>query len=239
MKKKKITQSILVTALVISSFTSSFAQNADGMNNSLQTSNNKYANQGFYGGIHVTPQLSWMINKDDINNSDYKTESRFGAAFGLAGGYCFNNYVGVELNALYSLEGKKYKAGSREYTQKSEYIKVPLLFTYTTRPATFMFLGKIGPQLNILSQAKVDPAIVNGVTISDDKEQFKNVVIGGVASAGARYTIANNLWLDASLRYDITFSRVEDKSYKYFPAGRADTHNMTAGLEIGLNYLFK
>lgn len=198
-----------------------------------------YPTQGFYGGIRVTPQLSWMLNKTDIDNSSYKTESRFGVALGLAGGYCFTDHIGAEVNAVYSMEGKKYKISGKEYTQKVDYIKIPLLFVYTTRPSTFMFLGKIGPQLNILSSAKISPAIVNSTTISDNKKQFENAVFGAAASAGVRYAIMDNLWLDASIRYDLSFTNVENKNYEHYPAGRSDTHNMTTGLEIGFNYLFK
>jgi len=229
---------LFTTALALLPFLPCLGQNLSS-NDQEEAVHSTYPTQGFYIGIRATPQLSWMINKTDIDASGYKTLNRFGANFGLAGGYSFNDHIGAEVNVLYSLDGKRYKVSGKEYTQKVNYFKIPLLFVYTTQPATFMFLGKIGPQLNILSMAKVSPAITNGTTISDNKDQYETTVLGAVANAGARYAVIDNLWIDASIRYDISLTNVENKSYKYFPSGRSDTHNMTLGLEIGLNYLFK
>ncbi len=197
------------------------------------------ASTSFYLGVRGIPQLSWMVNKDDIDNSSYETQTKFGAGFGLAGGYNFTDHSGVELDALYSIEGKKYKLGGTEYNQKLNYLKVPLMFTYATAPATFRFIGKIGPQINILSVAEINPALVNGTKITDNKDAYNDFVFGAVASAGARYAITDMLSLEALLRYDISFTKVENDSYKLFPAGRSNTYNMTAGLEIGLNYLIQ
>lgn len=58
-------------------------------------------------------------------------------------------------------------------------------------------------------------------------------------SGGGRYNINKYLSVDASLRYDVTFTNVENNTHPWFAAGRADTYNMTAGVEIGVNYILR
>lgn len=236
MKKSIVTTAAIMLAM---SFTPAFAQPSAPYADQEETIHSTYPTGGFWVGIRAVPQMSWMVNSDDLDNAGYKTMNKFGAAFGLAGGYNFDDHLGVELNAFYSMEGKRYKLTGIEYTQKMDYLKIPLLFTYTTRPANFMFLGKIGPQLNILNRAKIDPAIINGGVVSDNKDHFENIAVGGAVSAGVRYAATDNIWIDASVRYDMSFTNVENSSNNYFPAGRANTYNMTTGIEIGINYLLK
>jgi hypothetical protein len=96
------------------------------------------------------------------------------------------------LDVLYSLQGQKYEAvsGNDETNVKLGYVKVPLMFTYNSDPArTVSFTGKIGPQLSILSSAKIEDE--NDVEIVNDAEDhYESVSIGGVASAGAQFRLS-------------------------------------------------
>ncbi len=194
---------------------------------------------GFYAGPRAIPQASWMVNKNDMRTPGYRNTTQMGSAFGLLAGYNTRERKGGEIGVLYSSEGKQYRLNGREFTQRLNYIKTSLQFVYTSKPSALMLVGKLGPQLSILSAAKIDPGSVDGHIVTDSRDQFENTVLGGVANIGGRYFIDNGLWLDATLRYDVNFSIVENNRYKYYPVGRADTYNMTAGLEIGINYLIR
>lgn len=194
----------------------------------------------FYFGIRAIPHVSWLENLDDLNNSQdkYKTEIKWGAGFGVGGGYNFNDNIGISIDVLYSMQGSRYMFRKIEYTQSLNYLNVPVLFVYTTDPAPVLFIGKVGPQVGFLTGAKVDPASPNNSEgITNNKEQFNDIVIGGVLSGGARCIISDKLFLDILLRCDISFFNAENSSYKYYSSDRADTRNITAGIEIGANYL--
>lgn len=227
---KKITLGLIIATMVM------FENRAIAQ---YETPGGNYTNTGFYVGVRGIPQLSWMINKDDADNSNYETQAKFGVGFGVGAGYNFTENMGVALDALYSIQGKRYKLGNTEYNQRLDYIKIPLMFTFVSNPAPVMFTAKIGPQLSILTLGEIDPVIVNGLVTSDNKAHFENLVFGGAASAGARFAITGNLWIDATLHFDATFTDVENKGHALFPAGRANTYNMTPGIEIGANYLIK
>jgi hypothetical protein len=38
-------------------------------------------------------------------------------------------------------------------------------------------------------------------------------------------------------RFDYDFTKAEDRSNPYYPAGRPKTYNMTTGIEVGLKYM--
>jgi hypothetical protein len=40
-------------------------------------------------------------------------------------------------------------------------------------------------------------------------------------------------------RFDYDFTNAEDVSFVYYPLGRANTRNMTTGLEVGLKYMLR
>jgi opacity protein-like surface antigen len=202
---------------------------------SLAAFNKASAQKGFSLSVKGTPQFSWLLNSDDKDNNLYSRKSTFNASFGIGGAYNFDQHFGVGLDVLYALQGQKYDLSGTEFHQKTDYIKLPLMFLYNTNPAKpVSFIAKVGPQLSILTSAKLDNK--DGDELADNKDAFKDITFGGVAVAGVQFKLNSTLFLTAAARYDYDFTNAENKDYAGYPAGRADTHNSTAGLEVGLKY---
>lgn len=218
------------------------AQNNPAVGNDASSNNN--SDNHFYCGIRVVPHGSWLENLDDLNNyqDKYKTKTKWGTGVGVGGGYSFSKNIGVAVDVLYSMQGSRYMFRNVEYDQSVNYLNVPIMFVYTTDPAPVLFVGKVGPQLGFLTGAKIDPTFKNSEYnkyVSDNKEQFNDIIIGGVLSGGARCTLSDKLFLDVLLRCGVSFFNAENDTYKYYRAGRGSTHNVTVGIEMGLNYLFE
>lgn len=201
---------------------------------SLAVTHSLNAQKGFSVSVKGTPQFSWMNNSDDNDNNSLNNKSKFGANFGLGTQYNFTNNIGVGLDVLYSLQGRKYDLAGKEYDQKNEYIKIPLYFSYNTDPSKkIAFVGKLGPQLSILANSKLDG---ENLTKADTKDRYKDITFGGMANAGVQFAIASDIYLNTGIRYDYDFTNAEDDSYRSYPAGRAKTYNSSIGLEVGLKY---
>ena len=208
---------------------------------SVFTVNKATAQQEFSLSVKATPQFSFLENKDDNNNGNYSRKATFNANFGIGGAYNFTNQLGIGVDVLYSLQGQRYKLSNTntEYYQKNDYLKIPLYFSYNTNASKAVsFIGKIGPQVSIISSSKLDDKDGNKI-IGDSKDRYKSATFGAMALAGMQYKLDKNLFLSTAVRYDYDFTNAEDDSYSGYTAGRAKTYNMTAGLEVGLKYVFK
>jgi hypothetical protein len=205
---------------------------------SLAALNQASAQKGFSLSVKGTPQFSWLQNSSDNDNNSFSRKTTFNTNFGIGGAYNFTDHLGVGLDVLYSLQGQKYDLAGTEFRQKTDYLKLPLMFLYNTNPAKpVSFIAKAGPQLSILTSAKLDNK--DGDELADNKAAYKSVTFGGVAVAGVQFRLDQTLFLTAAARYDYDFTNAENKDYAGRTPGRADTHNMTAGLEVGLKYLLK
>jgi len=206
----------------------------------LTVSKKANAQQGFSVSVKATPQFSFLQNSDDRDNSIIDRKGTFNGNFGIGAGYNFTPSLGVGIDAVYSLQGQKYKflgAGmGREINQKLNYVKVPVYFTYTYNPdKPVSFIGKVGPQVSFLTSSKLTDN--NGNTLkSNTKDHFKDVTYGGMAAAGVQFKLDKRMYLTTMARFDYDFTNAEDKNDAFYP-GRAKTYNMTAGLEVGLKYM--
>lgn len=201
---------------------------------SVAAINNAQAQSGVSFSIKGTPAATWMNISNDRDNSTTEFDPMFGASFGIGAGYEFNKYIGVELDALYSLQGRSFKTAGVESRQRVNYVKVAPMFTYTIPTSGIVsFVGKVGPQLSILTDAKYSDK--DGNTIKEDmKDQYESVTFGGVANIGAQFQLSKSLFLTTGLRYDMDFTNAENKDFGEYPSGRNTTLNSTAGLEVGL-----
>lgn len=185
--------------------------------------------------VKGTPQLSWMNNSDDKDLPGFDSKSKFAANFGLGVEYAFTKKIGIGLDALYSLQGRKFDYSGTEFNQKNNYIKIPLYVSYTAPLSKGVsFTGKLGPQLSILTDSKLE----SGSQETDTKNQYKDLTFGGMANAGVEFALSKNVFLNTGVRFDYDFTNAEDKDYASYPAGRAKTYNSTLGLEVGLKYRF-
>lgn len=219
---------------------------ATGILGSFNTLN---AQKGLQLGIEGSPQFSWLVNADDINDSKFDDLNAFNGAFGISTQYGFTEKFGVGLNVLYSYQGDKYVWRGLERYKTLQYIKVPVMFTvhlHSVNNEALVFTGKVGPQLNILTDAKLLDQDGNRI-LSNYKNAFAPVDLSLMLSAGIGYMLTDNIVLDAALRYDAGITNAEDSD---FPSNihnpfeskqsgsRAMTSNMTLGLTVGLRYNF-
>jgi hypothetical protein len=197
---------------------------------------NVNAQKGFNLSVKATPEFSFLLNKDDNDNSLYDSKATFNTNFGIGAGYNFTDNVGVAIDGLYSMQGQKYELSGNEYNQKVNYIKVPVYFTYNSNPAKVIsFSGKIGPQVSFLSTSKLTDN--DGKDVADDtNDHYEKATFGGAAEAGIQIKLQSDLFLTTGVRFDVDFTNAEDKDFTSYPAGRAKTYNMTSGLEVGLKY---
>lgn len=202
----------------------------------VSVNNTANAQKGFSVSVKGTPHLSWMLNSDDKDQNGYERKATFGASFGVGAAYNFNDNMGVGLDVLYSIQGQKSETAGIELNQKLNYLKVPVMFMYNTNPsAPVVFTAKIGPQLGVRLNSKITDKDNNDV-IGDANDMYESIDFGAVAGAGVRIALTEKFSLDAGLRFDYSFTNAEDKDYVNYTQGRANTNNMTAGVEVGLRY---
>lgn len=208
------------------------------------------AQSGFQVGVQGVPQMSWLMNSDDRDNGAFDPLTTINGAFGVTLQYGFTDNFGIGLDGLYSMQGQRYELDGIEYYKRIDYIKIPLMFVYSTElSSSVMLLGKIGPQAGLLIDAKLLDKDGDEV-VANQTAGYMDYDISGVAMLGAGFKLTEVLILETSLRYDFGFTDAEDKDYHRSlndpdaPAngvndGRAVTSNMTAGVNIGLKYLIQ
>lgn len=213
------------------------------------------AQQSMLIGVEGTPQMSWLYNEDDRDNKAYKEVNTLNGSFGVSWQFNFTNMLGIGVNGLYSYQGQRYELNGVERVKKIEYVKIPVMFVYTSDiNSDIMFIGKIGPQLGLITQARFTDKEGDDIII-DHKSAYEDFDISGVISAGIGFKLGENFILDASLRGDCGFTDAEDKDYKLninnptvavngngsesTISNRAMTSNATAGVTVGIRYLIK
>ncbi len=215
----------------------------------LVSMNQVEAQKGLQLGLEVNPQTSYLLNKDDMDSKYYDGKNAFNGHFGLSGQYGISEKIGVGLNVLYSFQGDKYNWKDQERLKSLQYVKIPLMLTVTLPIGGQMsFIGKVGPQISFLTDARLYDKDRNSIK-DNYKKAFVSTDFGGMISAGVSYQLNDQFSMDASLRGDIGFVNAEDKDFKQnihdpfdlvtpSPASspRGSAYNMTAGLNIGVRY---
>jgi opacity protein-like surface antigen len=200
--------------------------------------NTANAQTGLYLGAQVAPQGTVMFNKDDVDDDNMDIKAKTGVTFGIGGGYKFNKNMGVGLDLMYSMERQRYENHNVGYTQRLDYLKLPVYFTYNTNPShKVMFTAKAGPQLGIKLDSKVTDADWSETKVDND-DKYEDFTFGAMAGVGARMAVAKNLYVEAGVRFDGTFTNTENEDYKSYTSGREKTYNFNAGFETGIKYFF-
>ncbi|MBS1644833.1 MAG: porin family protein [Bacteroidetes bacterium] len=203
---------------------------------SVAVSNEAHAQKGLSFSIKGTPSATWMNNADDKDNNVIEFSPMLGVSFGVGAEYQITNNIGVALDALYSLQGRSFEAAGLERNQKVNYFKVAPMFTYTYPLNNIVsFVGKVGPQVSILTDSKLTDNDGNSIK-SDMNEEYESIAMGGVANLGAQFNLTKNWSLTTAIRYDMDFTNAEKEDFILHKSGRSTTLNSTAGLELGLKY---
>lgn len=217
----------------------------------LITFNKVEAQKGLQIGFEANPQVSYLLSADDMDSKLYAGKSAVNGHFGFSGQYGFTEKIGIGLNVLYSFQGDLYEWKGVERLKSLQYLKIPLMFSLNLPiNDNVCFVGKIGPQLNILADARLyneDRKIVeNNYTAA-----FADFDFGGMISTGFAYKFNDHVSVDGAVRFDSGFTDAEDKDFKLnihdpsdlinpSPASspRGNAYNMTVGLTFGVRYTF-
>jgi hypothetical protein len=219
---------------------------------SVFVSLNKVAAQkGLQLGFELNPQLSYLYNQDDVDSDLWDRKSAFNGHFGFSGQYGITENIGVGLNILYSIQGDKYDWKGTERLKSLQYFKIPVLFTLNLPFGDNMsFIGKVGPQVSILTDARLYDADKK-ILKTNYTAAFASYDFGGMISAGIGAKLTDQVTLDGSIRFDTGFTNAESEDFKQnihnpydfvtpSPASspRGNAYNMTIGLNVGLRYTF-
>lgn len=200
--------------------------------------NSGFAQKGISFTADLNPQVSWMLNADDSDLETFSQKAYVRPAFGLGATYNFTDNLGLGADVRFSMQGRKAELNNVETSAALDYLKVPLYFSYNTNPAkSLQFVGKIGPQVSFLSNARLLDA--DGEEIDDNiMAAYENVTLGGFLSLGAEYRITPMLNIFTQARCDMDFTNAEDKDAVAYTEGRASTHNASVGLQAGVRIRF-
>jgi len=200
---------------------------------------NVKAQEGFSFSVKVTPQFTFLENRDDNNTPFIQRNATFHTNFGVGAGYNLTENFGVGMDLLYSWQGQRYDIDGIVVNQKINYIKIPVYWSINSDPSKdISFIGKIGPQLGILTHSRLTDKDGNDIT-ANTNFRYKDVTFGGMMSAGLQRRITRDVYASTGVRFDYDFTNADLDKSVYYPAGRANTHNMTVGLEIGLKYVMR
>ncbi len=212
------------------------------------------AQYGYQLGIEGSPQLSWLLNKDDINSRRFNPESTINGSFGFMYEYELTKNTGIGVDAIYSMQGQYYQFLSMDFYKKVNYYKIPVMFCYTPQIGPGLrAIAKVGPQLGILSSAELLNREGKAI-VKDQRTAYSSTDFGFVAMAGFGFGITSQLYADLLLRYDYSVTNAESPGYNsnvnnpsppvlpntiVGPATRAGSHNRTIGISVLLRYCYK
>lgn len=143
------------------------------------------------------------IASEDVE--DASTNPRTGIHLGLFAEWMIGNKVDFQAELLYSMQGGKYKYSSTTYTDKLDYITVPLMFKiYVNRNRSFSI--DVGPQLGYMISAKYS----NGSTTTNiyDKDNMNKFD----ASLGIGISYKFDSGFDLGLRFVAGMTKITDTS---------------------------
>ncbi|MDO9510975.1 MAG: outer membrane beta-barrel protein [Bacteroidales bacterium] len=197
-----------------------------------------FAQKGISFTADLNPQVSWMLNSDDSDLDAFSQKAYVRPAFGLGATYNFTDNLGLGADVRFSMQGRKAEVDNVETSAALDYLKVPLYFSYNTNPAkNIQFVGKIGPQVSFLSNARLLDA--EGEEIDHNiMSSYENVTVGGFLSLGAEYRLTPMLNVFTLARCDMDFTNAEDNEVAGYIDGRSSTHNATIGIQAGVRLKF-
>ena len=221
---------------------------------------------GFKAIPHTTMMLN--ADDSDAPKDVFTYKRTWGMAGGPSFGYNFHDKFGVSADFLYSTQGQKstyINSREEEVTQNTrlQYIKMPILFTFSTYNEfdKIMFSAGLGFQGSILTHARYyndDQSYVPDVALFDNVSDYPNTYsqynvldYGPVVEAGINMKLKYNVMANLRLRADYSLADAENKDANYritnagstnivdiYNSERAKTTNVTAGLLIGITYIF-
>lgn len=211
----------------------------------LSISFNSIAQEGAFIGLRLIPQSAWILNQDDFDSGEFDFGVPFSFAFAVAGGYMFNNSIGIEVQMLYSPQGQIYvdNEGNDFATINNDYFKIPVLFRMRAGEANVGFLFNFGPQFGFLTNSKITFDQEPEESRPDTRAFYEDFEVALALGFGVSVKLGSQLYLD--LLIDISYGLTEIETdlgknylYDYQNNGRAKSNNAVAGFSVGINYVF-
>lgn len=222
-------------------------------------------------GAYYLPQITSISNSiSDKDDRIYENKLTFAGGGGLNLTYRFNS-SGIQTGLLYVSHNQKFiseyfvnrranSVATYEGKKRLDYLKVPLLFTYTysppsKKPSTVSFTTFAGPQLGYLLKADGAVMIYQHGPDSDfydlppaSNSYYKKFIVDLVLGWGLNFRLNNHLAINTAIRADWSISDVENKgattydnqlsTYYFGDPDRKKSHNASLGLLLGINYTF-
>ncbi len=206
------------------------------------------AQEGAYIGLRLIPQSAWILNQDDFDSGEFDFGIPFSFAYAIAGGYMFNNSIGIEVQMLYSPQGQVYVDSEENdlFTIKNDYFKIPVLFRMRAGEEKLGFLFNFGPQFGFLTGSKIIAEQDPSESLTDTRAFYEDFEVALALGFGVSIELGSQFYLDLliNLSYGLTeietdFGKIAlNELYESPTIDRAKSNNAVAGFSIGLNYVF-
>lgn len=142
-------------------------------------------------------------------------------------------HVGFSADVLYSVEGGQWQmSNGNEVNLHMHYLRIPLRFAYYFGDLANDFRPKftIGPSFGFLIDDDLDLEISGEgerETVASNFDQDNNTFdVGGTATLGFNYKLANRVWLNADAYY----------YYGFMDVGDLNHYNSNIGLRAGVAF---
>lgn len=180
----------------------------------IMTSVGAYA-QHEVGSVTIQPKVG--MNIASLTKSE-GADSRIGLAIGAEAEYQIEDRISLSAGLLYSMQGNAYSYDGIDYTQKLDYLNIPILANIYVTKGLALKVG-VQPGFNVTHKYKVEKG---SASASDDIDGVKSFDFS--IPVGASYEFSN-LVLDARYNWGLT------KVFK-------DANSKNSVFQITLGYKF-
>lgn len=212
------------------------------------------AQRGLELGPWVQYQSTWILNQDDMdagNQMDYK--NTLNTAYGIQASYGITKRHGFRSGLIHSVQGQLYTTAEDFLTLPNvtyetilEYFQIPFQYRYSgdLLESKSAFTFTLGPQLGILTKARIDSLLINQVNNSasitegiNANELYSRTDLGILAGIGYVRRFGGRITFKTGLNLSYSMNDIEVAKFK--PQNRGESQNATVGLHFGLFYLFR
>ncbi len=194
-------------------------------------------------GIRFMPTVSSLEVKSSTGN-EISADGKVGFGAGIFVGYGFNDFIGVQAEAIYSSLSQKYSELDREYSINLRYLSIPLLLSLNTGKSNLVNLNVVGgPQLGISAGSDLTFTNNPGTTAPNPVLSVKKGDLGFAYGAGLDFGLntARSFRLGIGYRgvtglFDISENSKTLVTNNYYLLDRSQLQTHAAF--VGVSYLF-
>ena len=178
-------------------------------------------------GVKAGANFSNII-KDDGNNT-FKTDYLVGYHAGITLDIKLLDNLAFTPEALYSTKGYKSTSTVGEFTQKTNFIEIPILASIKLGGGLNLVAG---PQVSFLMSTtntfETGFGTAQQQIVEDDADRFKKSLVGGVI--GFRYDFSNKIGLNG--RYALDFQKNNENGTSQTPEYKNQVFQVGLGLKF-------